>query len=330
MPTREGKQCFSTAGWSSTNQARELEKYVKNNFNICNFNTADAWVIMNKMEANIKQKIEKYGTPLKEWDINIKFGIKTGYNEAFIIDEEKRRELIMKDPKSNEIIKPILRGRDIKRYSYDWNDLYIINTHNGIKSHTGASPRVKDAHTTINTGACPRVDVNDYPAIKEHLDKYYDKLQQRQDKGDTPYNLRNCAYLSEFDKEKIVYAQMVSEPCFTYDNTGILINQLCYILTGNKIKYLICLLNSKVIAKYFRSNFPVLGAKGFMIQKDHIITLPIPLPAPKVETQLEKLVDEILHLKALGKRTEILELQIDEIVYEMYDLNDEEIRYICK
>ena len=138
-------------------------------------------MILSEIEQRIKAKIEAIGTPLKEWDISINYGIKTGFNDAFIINGEKRAELIAQDPKSAEIIRPILRGRDIKRYGYDFADLYLINTHNGVKEK-----------------GIKRIHIEDYPAVKAHLDLYYPQLEKRADQGDTPYNLRNCAYIEGF------------------------------------------------------------------------------------------------------------------------------------
>ena len=149
----------------------------------CEFSNGNSWIILSPIEQSIKRKMEAIGTPLKDWDIQINYGIKTGFNDAFIITTEKRDEILANCQteeeriRTDELIRPILRGRDIKRYGYDWADLWIINTHNGIK------------------GKLPRVDVNEYPAIKAHLDQYWDKISTRADKGDTPYNLRNCAYM---------------------------------------------------------------------------------------------------------------------------------------
>lgn len=94
----------------------------------------ERYLIVNQAEFSLKQKVERLGIPLKDWDIEINYGIKTGYNQAFIIDGVKRAELIAADPKSAEIIKPVLRGRDIKRYEIDWQDLWLINSHNGLKN----------------------------------------------------------------------------------------------------------------------------------------------------------------------------------------------------
>ena len=154
----------------------------------CEFSNGNSWIILSPIEQSIKRKMEAIGTPLKDWDIQINYGIKTGFNDAFIITTEKRDEILANCQteeeriRTDELIRPILRGRDIKRYGYDWADLWIINTHNGIK------------------GKLPRVDVNEYPAIKAHLDQYWDKISTRADKGDTPYNLRNCAYMEDFYK----------------------------------------------------------------------------------------------------------------------------------
>ena len=150
---------------------------------VCEFTNSDSWVILSPIEQSIKRKIESVGTPLKDWDINIYRGVLTGYNEAFIISTEKREEILAncqsedERERTAELIRPILRGRDIKRYGYNWANLWLINTHNGIR------------------GKLERIHIEDYPTVKAHLDQYWDRISKRTDKGDTPYNLRNCAYL---------------------------------------------------------------------------------------------------------------------------------------
>ena len=133
----------------------------------CDFNNSDSWVILSPIEQSIKRKIEAVGVPLKDWDINIYRGVLTGYNDAFIISTEKRNEILAncqteeERTRTAELIRPILRGRDIKRYGYDWANLWLINTHNGIK------------------GKVPRIHIEDYPAVKAHLDQYWDKISKR-------------------------------------------------------------------------------------------------------------------------------------------------------
>ena len=120
---------------------------------MCDFNTADSWVILSPIEQSIKRKIEAVGIPLKDWDINIYRGVLTGCNEAFIINSTKRKEILAncqsaeEKERTEELIRPILRGKDIKRYGYVDNGRYLINTHNGVK------------------GKIPRVDINDSPAV---------------------------------------------------------------------------------------------------------------------------------------------------------------------
>lgn len=106
--------------------------------------TKEAWVILNPIEQSIRNKIEKYGVPLKDWNISINYGIKTGCNEAFIIDGAKRAELIATDPKSDEIIRPILRGRDIKRNGYEFADLWLICTFPSLRLNIDDYPAIRD------------------------------------------------------------------------------------------------------------------------------------------------------------------------------------------
>ena len=133
---------------------------------VCEFANSDSWVILSPIEQSIKRKIEAVGTPLKDWDINIYRGVLTGYNEAFIISTEKRKEILAncqsedERKRTAELIRPILRGRDIKRYGYNWANLWLINTHNGIR------------------GKLERIHIEDYPAVKAHLNQYCDILSQ--------------------------------------------------------------------------------------------------------------------------------------------------------
>ena len=122
-----------------------MSDFVQQQNSICDFNSSDSWVILSPIEQSIKRKIEAVGTPLKDWDIQINYGIKTGFNDAFIISTEKRNEILSncktedERKRTAELIRPILRGRDIKRYGYVDNGLYLINTHNGVR---GRIPRI--------------------------------------------------------------------------------------------------------------------------------------------------------------------------------------------
>ncbi len=205
---------------------KNITELDKQDFTLMDELSEESWVILSETEKLLKQKIENIGTPLKDWDINIYRGVLTGYNEAFIINGATKDRLIEQDPKSAEIIKPILRGRDIKRYKAEFADLWLINSHNGVKADHLITKNIKKPYYKITDDfgieilkqkafEIPPVNINDYPAVKKHLSQYWDRLKRRDDKGITPYNLRNCAYIQEFEKEKIVWGS-VSETYYTF------------------------------------------------------------------------------------------------------------------
>ena len=257
-------------------------------------------MILSEIEQRIKAKIEAIGTPLKEWDISINYGIKTGFNDAFIINGEKRAELIAQDPKSAEIIRPILRGRDIKRYGYDFANLYLINTHNGVKEK-----------------GIKRIHIEDYPAVKAHLDLYYPQLEKRADQGDTPYNLRNCAYIEDFFKHKIIWKIIGNEIAFSIEKEGLMVNNACYLLTGEHLEYIVAFLNSKPI-KWFsiQTNMNKKGVVDIQIGSQNIVIFPIPMPQAKYE----KIIIDLFENKEYQK--------IEQIIYELYGFSEEEIKFI--
>ncbi|MBT0552882.1 TaqI-like C-terminal specificity domain-containing protein [Riemerella anatipestifer] len=275
------------------------------------FKDSESWVVLSPIEKQIKEKIEKVGTPLKDWDIRINYGIKTGFNDAFIIDGAKRKELIAKDPKSAEIIRPILRGRDIKRYSYDFADLWLINTHNGIKEK-GIKP----------------INIDNYPAVKAHLDNYYPQLEKRADKGETPYNLRNCAYMEDFSRPKVIYPNMTKFLPFVYDGKGFLTNQKCFIITGSKVEFLTAFLNSSLFKYCFKDDFPELQGGTRELSKIFFDKITVMQISEETNLQFKKIIDDIQQMKENGESTKELELIIDTLLFNLYNLKEEEIKEI--
>ncbi len=277
----------------------------------------------------LKTKIEKLGTPLKDWHgLNINYGIKTGLNEAFIITTEKKDEILAncKDEDEKErtakLIRKMLRGRDIKRYSYEWAGLWVINTHNGYKSKNGEKVEA--------------INIDHYPSLKKHFDEFYPQLEKRADKGLTPYNLRNCAYIEEFEREKIVYSEIVRKPQFYLDTKlNFYAEATSFILTGENLKYLIAFLNNDFVAFIFKTFYAGgnLGENGFRYKKAFLEKLPIPKinsKNKKLANELINLVDEILKAKEQDKNanTQELENKINSIVYKLYNLTEEEIKII--
>ncbi|WRC88403.1 class I SAM-dependent DNA methyltransferase [Helicobacter pylori] len=294
--------------------------------------STESFIFANTTLLDLRDKMESIGTPLKDWDIQINYGIKTGANEAFIIPTEKR-DAILNACKTQEererteaLIKPILRGKDIKRYSYEWAGEYLINTHNGYTSNLKSK--------------IPPIDIEKYPATKAHLDAHYDIIATRCDQGDTPYHLRNCAYLEDFEKEKIVYGEIVQEPRFYLDNGECQLGYFyaeatSFILTGEHLRYLLGMLHSKLITFAFKTFYAGggLGESGYRYKKAFIERLPIPQITPQNQELARKITDgaeQILKVKEKDPKanTQRLEKEIDALVYQLYHLTDEEIKII--
>jgi len=224
----------------------------------------DNWSIQPYAEARRLQKMAVGSSELKDLPISIYRGILTGYNDAFFIDEETKNNLLSIDRKSAEIIKPMVRGRNISAYGFTDSE-FLINTHNGLKEK--------------NPPILP-IDINDYLAVKQHLEKYYPNLEKRGDKGETPYNLRNCAYLEEFDKPKIFYPEITSFFPFMYDESGMTCNNKAFILTAKdesvSLLYLTALFNSSLAKLWIWYNCPELQGGTREIRKVFFEHFPVP------------------------------------------------------
>ena len=261
-------------------------------------------MILSDIEQRIKAKIEAIGTPLKDWDINIYRGILTGYNEAFIIDKTKKEEILAnckteeERQRTAEIIRPILRGRDIKRYGYEFADLYIITTFPSLK-----------------------IDIESYPAVKQHLLSFgYDRLKQTGDKGARKKTNNkwfetqdSISYWEDFYKQKIMYSEIVREPQFYLDNKGeFFAEATTFIMTGSNLEYLYYLLHSKAITYFFKTFYAGggLGGDGYRYKKVFLEKLPIPPIKNDVNFKTEE--------------------EVEEYVYISYNLDQDEIDWIIK
>ena len=276
--------------------------------------TSAPWVILTPIEQRIKEKIEAVGTPLKDWDIQIYRGVLTGCNEAFIIDTAKRDEILAncqteeERQRSEDLIRPILRGRDIKRYGYEDNGLYLINTHNGTR------------------GKIPRIDINDYPAVKAHLDQYWDEISVRADKGDTPYNLRNCAYLEDFNKPKIVWGEISDRSKFAYEPRGEYMTEATtFLMVGTHLPYLFCILNSPLSEWFFSKVGTTTGVGTVRWKKFTIQELLIPRISESEEQIFSSLVQRLI-----AREVSINEFscEVNSLVYALVGLSSSEINYI--
>ncbi|WQV83148.1 class I SAM-dependent DNA methyltransferase [Helicobacter pylori] len=311
--------------------------------------STESFIFANAKLLDLRDKMENIGTPLKDWGIQINYGIKTGCNEAFIIPTEKRDEILkncddlQKDEKGMserertiELIKPILRGKDIKKYSYEWAHLWVIF----IPWHFPNTDNPKNMEENEQDFSIH------YPIIYAHLLSHKDKLLKR-NKDETGkryewYCLQRWAanYLQEFEKEKIVYGEIVQEPRFYLDNGECELGcfyaeATSFILTGEHLCYLLGMLHSKLITFAFKTFYAGggLGESGYRYKKAFIERLPIPQITEKNQELAHKITDcaeRILKLKEKDPKanTQGLEKEIDALVYQLYHLTDEEIKTI--
>jgi len=277
---------------------------------VCEFSDSHSWVILSPIEQSIKKKIETVGVPLKDWNIKIYRGVLTGCNEAFIISTEKRDEILANcktDDERNrtaELIRPILRGRDIKRYGYNWANLWLINTHNGIR------------------GKLERVHIEDYPAIKTHLDQYWDRISKRADKGDTPYNLRNCAYLEDFSKPKVLWKRVGSILRFCYnDNEALGLDSTCFAI-GNNIEFVCCVLNTPM-GHYLLKDAPKTGTGDLLISVQAVEPIKLPSVTHELNIEFKRLLEMMI-----ANCSDDIENEISQKIFNLYGLSHEEQRYI--
>jgi adenine-specific DNA-methyltransferase len=290
------------------------EYFDKNCFQFIIPNTSE-WIIGNKETVSLKQKIEQSSKLLKEFDININRGLLTGLNAAFIINEETKNQLIAESSNSAEIIQPILRGRDLKKYSYEFSGFYLINTHNGVAKNNIERIKVKE----------------NYPSIYNYLISFLPQIEQRQDQGKDWTNLRNCAYLDDFEKPKIVWGEISDQPKFAFDDSNYYVEATAFLMTGEKLKYLLAILNSKLSEWYFNQISTTTGMGTNRWKKYKIEMLPIKEPTETEELLLEKIVNQILNAKKSDPKadTTALETEIDQLVYQLYELTAEEIKIIA-
>ena len=267
------------------------------------------WIALLAIEQPIMDKMETAGKPLKEWGMSIYRGLTIGYNKAFIIDDATRETLIAKDPNSAEIIKPVLRrGKDLQRYRAQWDGLWLIDTHNGYDD-------------------IPAVDIDDYPAVKSHLDGFYPRLEKRQDKGKTPYNLRNCAYYEDFKKEKLVWLDLTEKGRFSYDEKEMFCVNTATMMTGQSLKYLCAVLNSNLIAWFMKNTAPTGMGMLPRWKKNTVEAIPVPNISAVEQRPFIQLVESILAAKDADPDADITEeeREIDRLVYALYGLTEEEI-----
>ena len=268
--------------------------------------------MLSPLEIQILRKIESAGTPLKDWDVSIYRGILTGFNDAFIIDEETQKRLTENSPESAEIIRPILRGRDVKKYRATNPNLWIIFTRRGI-------------------------DLEKYPAIEKHLSQYRTELTPKLsgDKiGRKPGTYKwheiqdNVAYYKDFDKEKVVWIELTDQPKFALDTEGYYLNNTIFFMTGDYLRYLIGFLNSSLCEWYFDKLAATSGAGTRRWIKMYIDQIRVPQVSEAVQAPIVVLVDEASQPDTTEQRRSEIKPLLDKEVFRLFGLSQEEMAFI--
>ena len=298
--------------------AENLSLYVHQHATRTAFSSSESWVILSPIEESIRRKIEAVGTPLKEWDIQINYGIKTGYNDAFIISTQKRDEILAACQTEDErqrteaVIRPILRGKDIKRYGYDWAGQWLIATF-----------------------PTRHYDIEQYPAVKQHLLSFgMERLEQtgrsyvingevvkarKKTSGKWFETQDSIAYWKDFEKPKIMYPNMTKYLPFAYDNRCFLTNQKCFIITGKHIAYLTAFLNSSIFKYCFRNAFPELQGGTRELSKVFFDKISVLQVDDETNERFIALVEDIQAAYTTQKAK-----AIDALLFELYGLSEED------
>ena len=309
-----------------------MSDFVQQQNSICDFNSSDSWVILSPIEQSIKRKIEAVGTPLKDWDIQINYGIKTGFNDAFIISTETRNEILAncKDAEERqrtaELIRPILRGRDIKRYGYDWANLYLIATFPARHYDIDKYPAVKDYLLSFGmerleqTGKTHNINGERVKARKKTNNKWY----ETQD---------SISYWEDFSKPKVVYMEIQTDnpeegypfPCYSYDDKRCVVLNTAYIMSSETFdpRYVLGILNSRLGKFLVKLYVTQLQERQFRMLSQYVTKFPIVKPEKIKEAEMVSLVD-----KVLANKNTAIEKEIDLLAYRIYNLTESEISYL--
>ena len=307
------------AEYVSTKYALLKDRLNELDFFECHLDANSIWNIENARFQSLKYKIDMIKSRLTDFGVELNYGILTGANTAFIINKQKSEELIIKDDKNANLIKPIYRGKDIERYCAIFRDVYLLCFHNGIRAK-GISP----------------VKIQDYPTLKDYFDSFGKEFFNRGEQGYSVYNLRNCAYLDKFKYPKILYADIVQdEGRFYLDEEGYYTNDTAFMISGGThLHFLLGILNSTAFTFFYKNFYcgSKLGKKGLRYKRDFLLKVPIPIPTNNQEEVIKDYVGIIQMKKKNNPQsdTSVEEREIDNIVFDLYGLTEEERNEILR
>jgi hypothetical protein len=310
----------------------DLSKYVRKNHYIVNQSSLNesGWSLSDEQTENLLKKINTTGVPLEKYvDGKIFYGIKTGLNEAFIIDSETRDRLVKEDSKSSELMKPFVDGKDIKRYIITSRDKFLIFIPKGWTNEK--SGKTKDAWSWLSS---------QYPAVSKQLHEFKEKAERRTDKGEYWWELRACDYYAEFEKPKIIFPEVSITCGFTIDPNKFYPNKTCSVIDSAD-EFLLGVLNSKVSMFFMKSVSSMMRGGYYMFSAIYVGQIPIPATQEAEKSKVRSLVTQMLDLNKrlsqvrtpdektmLSRQIEATDKLIDALVYQLYGLSEEEIKIV--
>ncbi|HAC65526.1 MAG TPA: type II restriction endonuclease, partial [Cyanothece sp. UBA12306] len=282
----------------------------------------EGWQLEDKTILQLLDKLRNSGTPLGDY-VNGRFyyGIKTGFNQAFIVDRETGDKLINEHPSSEEVLKPMVRGRDVKRWVVNFAEQYLIKIESSEnKQHPWSNKPEKEAEKIFS---------QTHPAIYKHLNHYRENLIKRYDQGKYFWELRSCQYYSDIESPKIIYPDIAPSAYFAYDSNKIYTEATLFFIPDATL-YLLGILNSRTFNYFFEQVSPKIRGDFLRYKKIYLSQIPIPKTTDTQDACVTEMVNKILEIKRQNPKADTTELErkIDEIVYELYGLNEEEIDII--
>ena len=275
--------------------------------------SSSPWSVLAYDEVPVFRRVSQVGTPLIDWPISLRQGVTTGRNKAFIVDEERKSSILQEDSRSADVIRAVVRGRNVRKYRITSGKEYILDVHNG-------------------TSAYPPVDISEYPAIKRHLDQFMPDLKKRDQKGHTPYHIRSCSFHAKYDEPKLIWQTSSDEGRFAFDREGLMCIDSAYIVTGDEItlRFLAAILNSRLLSWWMQRTAPNTGMGLTQWKKFAVERIPVPDVSEEFMSKMAVRVDEVQALKTSQDEEGASEAmrKIDEVVYDLYGLTEEEIAVV--
>ena len=311
-----------------------MSDFVQQQNSVCDFGSSESWVVLSPIEQSIKKKIEAVGTPLRDWNINIYRGVLTGCNEAFIINTEKRDEILAncqtddERTRTAELIRPILRGRDIKRYAYEWAELWLIATFPSRHYNIDEYPAIKQYLLSFGierleqTGKIHIVNGEKVKARKRTSNKWF----ETQD---------SISYWEDFSKPKVVYMEIQTDnpeegypfPCYSYDDNRCIVLNTAYIMSSETTdpRYVLGILNSRLGKFLVKLYVTQLQERQFRMLSQYVMKFPIAHPTKEQENEMIHLVQDVLVHQSLAS-----EKRIDNLAFQIYGLTEIEIKSLIR